>query len=52
MFTTAAVSVSVACAWLTPRIASDIPSATPSGSITPTSTISSRSIAFSNGERG
>src|SRR6202044_843982 len=39
MFTTAAVSVSVAWARLTPRIASDTPSAIPSGAITATSTI-------------
>ena len=52
MLTIAAVSVSTACAWLTSRSASEIPSATPSGSITATMMISSRSIAFSSGERG
>ena len=52
MFTIAAVSVSTAWAWLTSRIASETPSATASGTITPTRMISSRSIAFSSGERG
>ena len=52
MFTIAAVSVSTACAWLTSRIASEIASATPSGTITDTRMMSSRSIAFSSGERG
>ena len=52
MLTIAAVSVSTASAWLTSRIASEMPSAMPSGTMTPTRMISSRSIARSSGERG
>ncbi len=52
MLTIAAVRVSTASAWLTSRTPSEIPSAMPSGSITPTRMIRSRSIAFSSGERG
>ena len=52
MLTIPAVSVCTASDWLTLRIASETPSAIPSGAIIPTITISSRSIAFSSGERG
>ena len=52
MLTIPAVSVSTASAWLTLRSASDTPRPIASGTIIPTITISSRSIAFSSGERG
>ena len=52
MFTIAAVSVSTASAWLTSRIASETRARRRAAPSPPTRMISSRSIAFSSGERG